>query len=105
MGKFVFQMGGGFIFKWGMCPMGGIILIGGVQKKKREGGGGGPCPHAPPPHYWKPCCVYKEYEVKNWYKSTGFTFVGSRKYKFSVVVVVVGFSRWEDEQIFGWWGE
>ena len=37
-GGFVFQIGG-FIFKWGVCTMGGITFDGGeVQKKSQDGG-------------------------------------------------------------------
>ena len=42
----VFQMGGGFIFKWGVCLMGGITFDGGGGLKKIVGwGGASPSPH------------------------------------------------------------
>ena len=44
----VFQMGeGGFIFKWGVRPMGGIGFDGGGSKKFVGGGRGGAAPIAP----------------------------------------------------------
>ena len=41
----VFQMGGGFIFKWGVCLMGGITFDGGGVKKNSRMGGASPSPH------------------------------------------------------------
>ena len=49
-GEFVFQMGGSFIFKWGVHPMeGALVLIGGVSKNIVGWGGCPPCPPPPPP--------------------------------------------------------
>ena len=53
MGWFVFQMGRGFIFKWGAPHAGGIDLDGGTGRggsKKNVGWGEGT-----PPYYGKPC--------------------------------------------------
>ena len=42
----VFQMGGGFIFKWGVCLMGGITFEGGGRfEKNSRMGGASPSPH------------------------------------------------------------
>ena len=38
----VFQMGGGFIFKWGVCLMGGITFDGGGRFEKNSRVGGHP---------------------------------------------------------------
>ena len=42
----VFQIEGGFIFKWWEVPHGDISFDGGLKKKCRMGGA---TPHAPPP--------------------------------------------------------
>ena len=43
-----FSDGGGFIFKWEVCPIGGITFDGGGGSKKVIGWGGHP-PHGPTP--------------------------------------------------------
>ena len=54
-----FNEGGGFIFKWGVRPIGGGGIDfdgGGRVSKKIVGWGGRPPPNPPPhPHYGKPC--------------------------------------------------
>ena len=59
-GFFTFQWGGSCFsdrgasfFKWGVRPMGGSVLMGGVFKKKSYNGGGGVLP-MPPLHNGKP---------------------------------------------------
>ena len=54
MGGLFFRWGDGFIFKWGVYPMGSaLVLIGGFSKKIVGSGGGHPL--CPPFNYGKPC--------------------------------------------------